>query len=217
MRYGLDPFPVVAFFGADGDADPGDVQENVTEGAEVSESSATPEPAEPKSGVDAETQAYIDKLKAENKGYRQRAQKAEGELKELSDAELSQMEKLTTRNSELESGLTASQAALREAHITNAVLRAANDLKFHDADDARGQLILDDIDFDDAGMPDFKQVRDQLKKVAEKKPYLVSTSNPGSGDGGPTGDPVQPPDQFQSKVDKYKQQYEERGAVPIPQ
>jgi hypothetical protein len=62
-----------------------------------------------------------------------------------------------------------------------------------------------------------KSLRDQLKKVAKAKPYLIDAPVIGSGDGGPTGDPVTPTDEHDETRKKYVEKFEREGMVRIPQ
>ena len=214
--------PTVSFYGADGEGDPptdpptGDGAGKTPEPDATTDPPADP-PADPKDDGDTFDRPYVEKLRKEAADTRKRAQAAEAKLKERDDADLSDMEKLTARIETAETTMSSQSTSLREERVVNAVLRAAHELNFHDPTDARGALILDDIDFNEAGYPDLKQVTDQLKAVAKAKPYLISTTPTGSGDGAPTGEPVTPADKFQADVDAYSKELKAQGFVEIPQ
>lgn len=214
MKKALSEIPVVAYWGSDGEEDPPADPPADGGAGKTPEPEATTTP--PSDDGDTFSRDYVEKLRKEAADNRKRAQAAEAELQKKADADLSDMEKMTTRAESAETANVAGSAALREERIANAVLRVAHDLNFHDPADARGALILDDIDFDDNGRPDETQIKTQLQKVAKEKPYLISTTVTGSGDGAPTGDPVTPPDEFQASVDKHKEEFEKQGFVPIP-
>jgi len=210
--------PIVSFYGADGEEDPpadpptGDPAGKTPE----PDATTTPPPEDPPDG-DTFPRSYVEKLRKESADARKRTQAAEAKLKEKADADLSDQERLTARADTAEKAVASQTVALREERIVNAVLAAAHRLDFHDPADARGALVLDDIDFDENGYPDAKQVADQLKKVAKDKPYLISTTPTGSGDGAPTGDPAAPKDQYQKWVDEAQDELDKQGFVRIPQ
>jgi hypothetical protein len=218
MRYtlGTNPFPAIDFYGADGEEgdDPTDPPAGDGDGAGAPQASDPPTNSGEGSSDDDE---YNARLKKESAGYRKRAQAAEAKLKELDEAKLSEAEKTAAKLDELSSSNTTLNAALREERINVALLSVAYELRFKDVNDVRGQVNFDDLEIGEDGRPDMKSLRDQLKKVAKAKPYLIDAPVIGSGDGGPTGDPVTPTDEHDETRKKYVEKFEREGMVRIPQ
>ena len=77
-------------------------------------------------------------------------------------------------------------AEIFQDRIDAAILRAAG-AKFADPDDAVAAL-RDDIDIDDDGRPDPKDVEAAVADLLKRKPYLAAEhTNTGDADGGPRG------------------------------
>ena len=180
------------FFGADGEEDdPTDPQE----GAEDDAGEDDDEIVEDKFSQD-----YVDKLRKEAAKYRVSGKETAKEVKDLqakldkiSKAEMSDLEAVKTDLDEAseqleEAQLSATQAnaLLKTERITNAVTMAALEAGFEDPTDALSMISQDDL-VDDEGNIVTKTVKARLKTLADKKPYLLKSHRPGSGDGGGMG------------------------------
>jgi hypothetical protein len=96
---------------------------------------------------------------------------------------------------------TQATALLKTERIQNAVTMAAIDAGFEDPTDALSMISQDDL-VDDEGNIVAKEVKARLKKLADKKPYLLKSHRPGSGDGGGLGKPGGP-ETFEDKQAAY--------------
>jgi hypothetical protein len=186
---GLTP---IRFFGADeDDDDSADPQEGAEDDAGEDDDDST---------EDKYSQEYVEGLRKEAAKYRVSGKETAEELKtvqakldKIQKAEMSDLEAVKTdldEASELleEAQLSATQAnaLLKTERIQNAVTMAAVEAGFVDPTDALSMISQDDL-VDDEGNIIGKTVKARLKSLADKKPYLLKSHRPGSGDGGPTG------------------------------
>ena len=178
-------------------------------GAEDDDDDSTdpPEGAEDDTGEDDDeivegkfSQDYVDKLRKEAAKYRVSGKETAKEVKDLqakldkiSKAEMSDLEAVktdldeaTVRAEKAELSDTQTQALLKTERITNAVTMAALEAGFEDPTDALSMISQDDL-VDDEGNIVAKTVKARLKTLADKKPYLLKSHRPGSGDGGGMG------------------------------
>lgn len=220
LQYRLTELSPITFFGAaDDDAETTDPQEGATDDDDSGDILV-----EDKFSAD-----YVSDLRKEAASHRvkgkeetARADKAEAELAKIQKAEMTDLEAaktdLETASTELEealAGQTSAKAELKTERIVNAVTIAALEANFEDPSDALSMISQDDL-IDDEGNIVTKTVTSRLSALAKKKPYLLKSHRPGSGDGGGTGTP-EDPTTFKSKRDAYlKEMTSTGGRVPKP-
>ncbi len=184
----------IRFFGAEEDVDDDDKSADPQAGAEGD--------GKGKKVEDKFSAEYVADLRKEAAGHRvkgkeetDRADKAEAELAKIKQAEMSDLEasedklkEAKSKSKEYKAGEAAARSALRTERIRNAVTMAAFEAKFEDPTDALSMISQDDL-VDDEGNIIQKTVKARLDKLAKKKPYLLKTHRPGSGDGGGSGIP----------------------------
>jgi len=194
-------------FGADGESDdPDDPQE----GAEGDDGEG-----DGKSVEDKFSQEYVEGLRKEAAKYRisgkkttERLEAAEAKLAKMQKAEMSDLEAVktdleteTSRADEAEKTALQASSQLRTERIRNTVTMAALEAGFEDPTDALSMISQDDL-VDDEGDIQTKTVKARLKALADKKPYLLKSHRPGSGDSGGLGKPGGKQSQ-QDKEDAY--------------
>lgn len=183
-----------------------------------------------KKAVDKFSPEYVEQLRKEAASKRVAAKASAKEAKEsaeevktlkaelakIKQAEMSDLEKANTKleesNTEFETekaARVAAEAKLKTERIQNAVTMAAVDAGFEDPTDALSMISQDDL-VDDEGIISVKTIKARLKVLADKKPYLLKKSRPGSGDGGGTGKPDDP-QSFEEKEKGYLKQMTEVG------
>jgi len=209
----------IRLFGAEGDDTEADSQEDAKNDDEGKDEKPVVE--------DKFSQDYVEGLRKEAAGHRvkgkeeaARADKAEAELAKIQKAEMTDLEAvktdLETASTDLEEAnatATAATSALRTERIVNAVTMAALEAGFEDPTDALSMISQDDL-IDDEGNIVTKTVTTRLSALAKKKPYLLKSHRPGSGDGGGHGTP-EDPTTFQSKRDAYlKEMTSTGGRIP---
>ncbi len=214
----------IRLFGADGDGNDSDEsQEDAS-----SDGSGESEDTSDDSTEDKYSQEYVDKLRKEAASRRVATNDAKAEVKALADklaaieqADMSDLEKTKTRLEEAQAELDAAKADstsalanLKTERIRNAVTMAAVEAGFVDPSDALSMISQDDL-VDDEGTIISKTVKARLKALADKKPYLLQKNRPGSGDGGGTGKPGQPPTQKEKTAAYLKQMTETGGRVTV--
>ena len=169
------------------------------------------------------SQDYVDKLRKEAADRRIKGKDANAEVDtlkaeiakikqaEMNDLEKAQtlLEEATARNAELEARTVSSEATLKSVTISNAVTLAAVEAGFEDPTDALSMISQDDL-VDDEGNISTKTVKARLKALADKKPYLLKSASPGSGDGGQRGKPADE-DSFESKQAAYLEEMTATG------
>jgi len=204
--------PARAYWGAEGEDPPADPPPPETPPA--------PEPQDKQ--PETFPADYVERLRAEaaanrvkSKEEKERAEKAEAELKKIRDAELSEIEKAQKLAEESTSRASAAEAKAQALALALTVEREANKLNFRDPSDAQSMLSLDNIELDDDGLPARDGIEKQLTKLAKKKPYLLKESSPGDGDGGPK-DPPKPTDAFSKKREEEAARLKEQGYIAMP-
>lgn len=220
MQYRWTRLSATRFFGSDGDDDPDtDPQEGAKSGEGGDGDKGDGKPVE-----DKYSQAYVDKLRKEAAKYRvsgkesvDELSKVKAELAKIKQAEMSDLEKANTMleesSTELETEKAtrlAAESALRTERIQNAVMMAAVDAGFEDPSDALSMISQDDL-VDDEGTILTKAVKASLKALADKKPYLLKKSHPGSGDGSGFNK-LDKPDSFEAKEKGYLKTFIEDGS-----
>ncbi len=218
LQHRLTELSPITFFGAvDDDDETSDPQEGATDDDDSGDILVE----------DKFSAEYVSDLRKEAASHRVkgkeetvRADKAEAELAKIQKAEMTDLEAaktdLETASTELEealAGQTSAKADLRTERIVNAVTMAALEAGFEDPTDALSMISQDDL-IDDEGNIVTKTVTQRLSALAKKKPYLLKSHRPGSGDGSGTGTP-EDPNTFQSKRDAYlKEMTSTGGRVP---
>lgn len=214
MQYQWTELSPTQFFGAEDDEPDTDPQE----GAEDDDSGDESEEVDDKISPE-----YVAKLRKENAGRRisakeatDRAEKAEAALAKIQKSEMSDLEAVktdleteTSRADEAEKSALQTSSLLKTERIRNAVTMAALEAGFVDPSDALSMISQDDL-VDDEGDIQPKTVKARLKALADKKPYLLTSHRPGSGDGGGRGKP-RGAETFQEKEDGYLKKMTEQG------
>lgn len=131
--------------------------------------------------------AKVAALEKDNRAYRQRETQREAEQRQKAQAEMSEAERLTARNAELEAALTKATRTVQEQSLRLNAVSVAQRLGFKNADRAMDHLLanLGSIEFDENGQP--KNVEKMLTDLAKSDPTLVTTPDFGGGQrGAPT-------------------------------
>ena len=118
----------------------------------------------------------LRKLRSEAAGLRRRLKEREDADKAAEDAALSEAEKLKRRVAELEEAQRISQEERRVLLTRSAVEREARKLQIVDEDAAFRLLEPDALEYGDDGQP--TNVEKALKKLIERRPFLVSQAQP---------------------------------------
>lgn len=161
---------------------------------------------------------YVKELRGESASYRKRAQEAEARLKEIEQAQMSELEKAQTVAKESVDRITALEALLHNERTRNAVVLAATELNFRDPADALNLIDLDSLTYDEeTGKPSTKSVSGALGRLASAKPYLVGTPSPGTADGGAGRDTDSGELTDEQRMAQYEKDIQTRyGTVPSP-
>lgn len=164
---------------------------------------------------------YVKRLRREAAQHRKEKQTAQARLKELDDAEKSDVDKAKEEATESKTQATTSKERLRAREMDFAVTQEAVKLKFHDGEDAAALLDTTDIEVDEeTGVPNREDIVDALKDLAKSKPHLVSDRKKvvaeGDGDGGKTGKSPKPKSHEQQIDDQEKKLIEKEGYVKLP-
>ena len=158
------------------------------------------------------TEVEKARLLKESKGYRQRAQKAEGELATLRQKEMSDVDREKSRADTAEARIKNLEVELQTERVGRLITEAAAEANFADPNDVILLLDLAELKKDDEDLPDSKSLKAAIKRLAEAKPYLIrgaiGSNGAGSADGGSRGST--------SPVVDYEKQFQARGMVPIP-
>lgn len=122
------------------------------------------------------TEAEYKKLKDRMKAADRRADEAMTRIKALENKDKKPEDvasaELTEANTKLEQQATAN----KELRLQVAFL-SANQIKWHDPEDALAMADLSGVDVDDSGTVDTKALRAALKDLAKRKPHLVDKSS----------------------------------------
>lgn len=129
-------------------------------------------------GAKTYDEKYVKELRAEAADNRRKLQAAEAKLKEASDKDLSETERLTKAAKEADEKATAAELKSRTRLARAEVLAAAAKANIVDPD-AAYKLISDQIEFDDEGEP--KGVDKLIEQLAKDKPYLLKQDAQGGG------------------------------------
>ncbi len=211
----------IAFFGSEDNDDDDDLSTDPQAGASKDDDSSDDKVS------DKLSPELFAKLRKENAARRikareetDRADKAEAELAKIKQAEMSDLEasedklkEAKLKSKEYKAGKAAAESALKTERIRNAVTMAAFEANFEDPTDALSMISQDDL-VDDEGNIVTKTVKARLEKLAKKKPYLLKTHRPGSGDGGGSRVPGDP-DSFDGKRDAYLKEMKAGGRIVV--
>lgn len=212
-------FRAVELYGADG------------EGEEEAEEETSQEEAESEDGDGESSEAItfsqedMSKVRSEAASHRVKGKEtaaaleaAQAELKELKQAEMTEIEKLKSDledsqklATESEAGRVAALADAASFKIHTSVTLAAIEAGFNDPEDAMGMISQDEL-VNDEGQIVTKTIKARLKSLADKKPYLLKQPTSGSGDGGPTGRP-EDADSDEAQIKAYHEQFVAGGRV----
>lgn len=136
-----------------------------------------------------ELQSQLKKRDRENAGLRGELKKREDAIKAHETAQMSEQEKLTARNKELEDSLKAKDQELSQTALRSATYAAAARLGFQDPEDGYRLINAADVVTDGEGRP--TNLDELLQEVLKAKPYLGSGSTPpprtGTSNPGPRG------------------------------
>lgn len=163
--------------GASGDGDEGG------EGAEgASGSDGTIKDPEKKRLSD-EAAAHRNRAKTE----KERADKAEAELRKITDKDKSELELKTREAAEATERATKAEARALEMSVELAFFKSGVAGRLEDPSDALRLLDLDDIKPDDDGKVDTKAIQTRVEDLLKKKPYLARKSDGDDGGAGQNG------------------------------
>lgn len=157
------------------------------------------------------TQAEVDRLINESKGYRKRAQDSEKALKEINDAQLSELDKTKKDAETFAKERDDARAELRRERFQAAVLSAAYKAKFNDPSDAISLISMNDVELDEDGKPKTNSLTSAIDRLTKSKPYLITPPSAGDGDGGARGTVPN-----NDKSAEWKKEYQDRGYVEMP-
>ncbi len=224
------PLAAVELYGADDDEDAKvKAAAEAKAKAETSQEEAESEDGdgEGKTKEEAKTydEDYVAKLRKENAerrvGGKETAaalEKVEAELKELKQAEMTEIEKLKSdledsqkAATEAEAGRVAALADAASFKISTSVTLAAIEAGWNDPADALGMISQDGL-MDDEGEIVTKTIKARLKALTDKKSYLLKQPGSGSGDGGPTKRP-EDQDNDEAQIEAYHKQFQAQGRV----
>ncbi len=225
------PLAAVALYGADDDEEA--AKAKAAAEAKTSEKTSQVEAelegdegeGEPKVEAKTYDEEYVAKLRKENAerrvGGKEQAtalEAAQAELKELKQAEMTEIEKLksdledsTKAATEAETARVAAVADAASFKILTSVTLAAIEAGFQDPEDVLGMISQDEL-VDDEGKIVTKTIKARLKRLGDKKPYLLKQPGSGSGDGGPQKRP-EDQDSDEAQVTAYHKQFIDQGRV----
>ena len=155
----------------------------------------------------------IKELSDENARYRNRAKKAEDEknvalarLKEIDDADKSELDKATSRSTELEGTVESQDDTITKLRIDNAFL-TSNKHKWQNPAAALRLIDLSEVEIDEDGK--VTGLDKALDKLAKSDAYLLASDDDDDGDdnGTPTGQPPAPRTKGNVSRDKLVKKY----------
>lgn len=154
----------------------------------------------------------VRKLRREAAKYRVQAKEALDKLSEKEKAELSEIDRAKVEADEAKQRAELLESELKRERFRNALIAEASSQKFTDPSDVIALISQEDIATEDDGTPKRSSLKAAVERIAKNKPYLLATSNPGSGDGGSRGGNPDTNDTAR----KYEQTIQSRGGVKIP-
>lgn len=126
-------------------------------------------------------QAQIAELTSSKSTTAKERDELAAKLKSIEDANLSEADKLKKQAEEATGKVTAAEAKLRETLTKLEIERAARKLSIVDEDAAYRLLDASKIEYDKEGQP--TNIGALLDALVKAKPYLVGSSDGGSGGG----------------------------------
>ena len=127
------------------------------------------------------------KRRVENKQLKADLDKALARIKEIDDADKSEVDRLTEQVAELTSKQEEAEASLREARLHNAFL-ASNKYTWHEPETALKLVDLSEVEIEEDGS--VKGMDKALKALADSKPFLVRKEEEEDEPKTPTGTPA---------------------------
>jgi hypothetical protein len=121
----------------------------------------------------------LAKERAARKAAEKAAEASAAKLKEIEDAQKSEVDKLRERTAEFEKQLAERDVREREQRVRVAAITSAAKLGYADPDDAMRLVDAAAIEFDEAGEP--ANVGTLLADLLKAKPYLRSSAATASG------------------------------------
>ena len=153
----------------------------------------------------------LRKIRREAAKWRVEAQEAKEKLDEKNKAEMSEIERAKAEREEANQRAEKLEAELRQERFESALISEASSQKFNDPSDVIALISREDVKLDDDGKPVASSLKAAVERVAKAKPYLLSTSSPGSGDGGSRGSQPQT-----DRLKKHEEAIQSRGGIKIP-
>jgi hypothetical protein len=155
--------------------------------------------------------SVVKKLRSEAAKYRVQAREAQDKLSEKEKAEMSEAERAKVEAEEAKAEAENLRSELRRERFQSALMSEASNQKFTDPTDVIALISQEDITIDEDGTPNRKSLKAAIERIAKAKPYLLTTTNSGSGDGGSRGS--QPSDT--DRLKRHEQEIQSRGGVKI--
>lgn len=128
--------------------------------------------------------AKVAALEKDNRAYRQSAAQREAAEKAAREAQMTEVERLTTRNAELEAALSKATRTAQEQSLRLSVVDVAQRLGYRNPARAMDHLLanIGSVTFDDQGQP--TNVEKMLTDLAKSDPTLVVQPDFGGGQRG---------------------------------
>lgn len=190
---------------------------------EGDDSDPDPEPdTEPTTSTDS---GELKRIRSELDRARKEAaanRTAKRELERIKAEQMTEAEKVQAAKEAAEKEAAEARTELLTMRLENSISKAALKLGFADPDDAFALVDKSALDIDETtGAPSSESVKAELDRLAKAKPYLLgrnTTPSTGSGDGEGRGDAPPPPNDTDqnAKIEKYKKELLEQGAVAWP-
>jgi hypothetical protein len=157
---------------SDTDNDDGDDSDDSTD--EGSNDTEKPKKAK-KPAARVYTEEEYNKLRARMQAADRRARETDKQLKQLQDQDKPEDEKTKAQLAEVTKELEETRAKRKQDLIQLAFFKA-NDVEWHDPEDALTMADLSSVEIDDDGNVDSTALKAALKDLAKRKPHLVKKS-----------------------------------------
>jgi hypothetical protein len=147
----------------------------------MSEEAQKPDGQEPEGTDSQQTETfdrtYVEELRSEAKGYRlklrdteKRVEDLEAKLKDISDAEKPEVERLTEEKARLETLLKDREVELQTSAVNTAIRMSAVQANVVDVEAVTALIDRNEITFEDGSVAGVDKA---LKKLLKDKPYLI--------------------------------------------